>query len=112
MEAELEMLRREKDSLEQMSKVPVSEAIKQTEDFKEIERAKQFYASKNAEVEQLIQQVMTGGKAPAVQKKRDLKPESVESLLKFLTHIVLNQEQTSSIQPEGKSLFQMLKADD
>jgi uncharacterized protein YhfF len=75
-----------------------------------MEKAKDFYLHKNVEVEQLIKQVMTGQKTSAM--SQDLKPESVESLLKFLTYIVLNQEQTSDDASESKSLLEMLKTDD
>ena len=44
---------------------------------------------KNIEVEQLIKQVM-GEKTEA---PKDLKPESIESLLKFLVYVVLNKEE-------------------
>ena len=40
---------------------------------------------------------------------KDLKPESIESLLKFLVYVVLNKEESSG---QGKSLMEMLKTDD
>lgn len=91
LELENERLRREKESLEKLAKAPVDEAIKQTPENQELERAKDFYVQKNIEVEQLIKQVM-GEKAEA---PKDLKPESIESLLKFLVYIVLNKEEGS-----------------
>lgn len=86
-----------------MAKAPVDQAIKQTTESKEIEKAKDFYVNKNIEVEQLIKQVMSG----QTSQQQELKSESVESLLKFLTYVVLNKEEQN-----GKSLLDMLKNDD
>lgn len=60
-----------------------------------MEHAKQYYANKNSEIEQLIAQVMAGGAneggnlPPILQGQSN---ETVESLLKFLIFIVLHKE--------------------
>lgn len=100
-----------------MAQAPATEAIKNTAENLELEKAKQYYAGKNREVEQLIRQVMTGEKTSASDAQpKILKPESVESLLKFLIYVVMNQE---DVKAEGggdgqqaKSLLDMIKTDE
>jgi hypothetical protein len=42
----------------------------------------------------------------------DKKPDTLESLLRFLIYIVLHQEKTQSIDQTKKSLLELLKSDD
>ena len=68
--------------------------------------AKDYYLSKNIEIEKLIEQVMSGSFEPPTQEEAKgrpsqaaaimgQKPEQIESLLRFLIYLVLHKEKMS-----------------
>lgn len=91
------------------------------------EELQEFYLKQNAEIETLIRQIMEvqflekkePGKqdilSPALIAK---KPETLESLLRFLIYIVLHQEKASQTDPQKvsesakKTLLELLKSDE
>ena len=54
-----------------------------------MEKAREYYESKNREIELLIKQVM---EARAGEQDSALNPDSVDSLLRYLIYIVLHDE--------------------
>ena len=53
-----DLLRQEKDQLQKDNQAPISQAIKQIPESVELEKAKEYYTTKNKEIELLIKQVM------------------------------------------------------
>lgn len=77
---------------------------------KQLMNAQDYYTKKNTDIEQLIRQVMKGkqedNNAQAEEEVKmanvlKQKPETIESLLKFLIYLVLHKEEVPSDSPEG-----------
>lgn len=111
IKAENEKLKKESEQLDEKMKNPDEVLIKSSVENQELEKAKDYYLSKNIEIEQLIQQVMNGtsgspaeprvdesaankgdGAEPAGKKLMGQSPEQIESLLRFLIYLVLHKE--------------------
>ena len=107
IQAENEKLKAEGQKIENKISNPDEDALKQSAENQEIEKAKEYYLNKNVEIEQLIQQVMSGdykqpadaaadgGKADVIASAKSLmgqSPEQIESLLRFLIYLVLHKE--------------------
>ena len=61
---ENEKLRKEQQNIETEIKKPNDKTIKSSAENQELEQAKDYYLSKNIEIEKLIEQVMSGSFEP------------------------------------------------
>ena len=84
-------------------RAPNIEQLNKASANKELQQAKDYYTNKNVEIDMLIKQVMAERGGPSAEeiaeeqiKMRTVlqqKPETIESLLKFLIYLVLHKEE-------------------
>ena len=107
---ENQKLKRESEQIDQKISKPDEATIKSSAENQELEKAKEYYLSKNIEIEQLIKQVMNGTSGPPKDPRMSdpaaaglgtsgmsqsimgQSPEQIESLLRFLIYLVLHKE--------------------
>lgn len=104
---ENEALRSEKENLAKMKNAPVEDlAIRSTSEVKENELLKKHFFEKNQEIERMMAQVMdSNGEASSAQIQSLLqqKPDTLESLMKFLIYLVLHKEELTPKEGETRS---------
>lgn len=88
----------------------MNQSIKQIPENIELQKAKEYYESKNAEIEQMIRQVMQSSpdKEAAAPDSADLDSDSVDSLLKYLIYMVLDSDADKA----QESILDLLRTDE